>query len=100
LNHLPAGTSGSVSSQRSSNMSCSRELLRWRTRARRWTSSRSGSFSRRILGIGLPAVESTNNLRLQTVGFSGVFRLDHFLCQFAQLVRRERADFPGFSDKI
>jgi hypothetical protein len=54
-------------------------MLRWRTRARRWTSSRSGSFSRRIPGIGFPAAKSTHNLCLQTVGFGGVFRLDHFL---------------------
>ena len=48
----------------------------------------------------MPAVESTHNHRLQTVGFDGIFRLDHFPCQLAQLVRGETADFPDFSDKI
>jgi hypothetical protein len=48
----------------------------------------------------LPAVESTHNLCLQTVGFAGIFRLDHFPCQFAQLFRGEAAVFPGLSDKI
>jgi hypothetical protein len=37
---------------------------------------------------------------LQTVGFVGIFRLDHLPCQFAQLVRGQAADLPGFSDKI
>jgi hypothetical protein len=68
------------------------------TRQRTWTRQHIPHPLAR--DIGLPAVESTNNLCLQTVGFSGVFRLGHFLCQFAQLLRRETADFPGFSDKI
>jgi len=45
-------------------------------------------------------VESAHYLCLQTLGFVGTFRLDHLPCQFAQLVRGQPADFPGFADKI
>src|SRR5665213_2239155 len=75
-------------------------MLRWRIRDKRWTSKRSGNFSRRILGIELPAVESTHNLSLQTIGIGCILSLDHFLAQLAQLLRRERLGRPDLADKV
>jgi hypothetical protein len=79
---------------------CSWEMPRCLIRVRRWISRRSGSFSRRILGIALPAVEASINLFLQTVGVSGVVRLRHLLCQGAQFVGSKRAAGPGLLDKL
>ena len=46
-----------------------------------------------------PAVKATHYFRLQTIGFGRVPGRSHFPRQFAQLVRCERTEVPGFLNK-
>ncbi len=94
LNHLPAGTSGSVSSQRANRTIWPCEIPRWRVRMKRCRNKASGNFWRRTLGMRFVAVKSAHQFFFQSVCLCRVFCFNHLPGQFAQFLRGK---LPAFT---